>query len=252
MKQTTLYKSEQHNRLTAVRDLGMKPRANGLRNEHMVLWYCACGKEVELPLTRVRTGGYKSCGCSFKLQFAPGDHYGRLTILREVAHRHYPHSTIRRVETKCDCGKITIKSLQNVINGLVKSCGCLQAEHQKRHGKSLRIAEGQAAFNCLYSMYTHSAKHRNLEFSISKDNFRTLTSSKCFYCDLPPEQKLERQGMHGCYVYNGIDRIDNDIGYLAENCVACCGQCNRAKNTLSRVDFEHWIDRLVLKRIKHD
>jgi len=38
-------------------------------------------------------------------------------------------------------------------------------------------------------------------------------------------------------IYNGIDRVDNAIGYLTDNCVACCKVCNRAKLQMSKNEF---------------
>ncbi len=35
----------------------------------------------------------------------------------------------------------------------------------------------------------------------------------------------------------GIDRMDNNIGYVLSNCVTCCGQCNIFKLNLSITDF---------------
>ncbi len=39
------------------------------------------------------------------------------------------------------------------------------------------------------------------------------------------------------YIYNGIDRVKNEVGYEVENCVACCKTCNIMKQGLSKEDF---------------
>src|SRR5438132_12656210 len=43
----------------------------------------------------------------------------------------------------------------------------------------------------------------------------------CFYCG-----HVALEGL----TLNGIDRVDSSKGYCLENCVACCGMCNRMKN----------------------
>ena len=48
------------------------------------------------------------------------------------------------------------------------------------------------------------------------------------------------------FLYNGIDRKDNNIGYIIENCVSCCGICNRMKMDMSYDDFLNHI-RLIYK-----
>lgn len=39
------------------------------------------------------------------------------------------------------------------------------------------------------------------------------------------------------FLYNGIDRINNDNGYIAGNVVACCFPHNRMKGKLSQSKF---------------
>ena len=38
-------------------------------------------------------------------------------------------------------------------------------------------------------------------------------------------------------MYNGVDRVDNDKGYIRDNIVSCCSDCNRSKGVLSKKDF---------------
>jgi len=42
---------------------------------------------------------------------------------------------------------------------------------------------------------------------------------------------------HEPYVWNGVDRVDNNIGYTLENCVPCNGVVNKAKLTMSKEQF---------------
>lgn len=42
---------------------------------------------------------------------------------------------------------------------------------------------------------------------------------------------------NGDYVYNGIDRIDNNDSYNLINCVPCCNVCNIAKSDTSYDDY---------------
>ncbi len=37
--------------------------------------------------------------------------------------------------------------------------------------------------------------------------------------------------------YNGLDRVDNALGYTPTNVVACCGLCNWIKRDLSQAQF---------------
>jgi len=67
-----------------------------------------------------------------------------------------------------------------------------------------------------------------------------LTTSPCFYCGTPPSQRKRSPGQvgeHATYVYNGVDRVDNEVGYVAENCVPCCWRCNKAKGSMTQREF---------------
>ena len=49
---------------------------------------------------------------------------------------------------------------------------------------------GVAAFNNLYKNYRYTAIKRCLLFELSKEDFKILTSTACFYCNRDPYQKL--------------------------------------------------------------
>jgi len=89
-----------------------------------------------------------------------------------------------------------------------------------------------------YKDYVHDATNRrNLVFALNMEQFTTLVTSLCFYC-----------GDCG----GGIDRKDNNIGYVLENCLPCCITCNRLKQAKSYEDFTTHIikiaDNLKLKQ----
>jgi hypothetical protein len=87
--------------------------------------------------------------------------------------------------------------------------------------------------------YMKAAKDRGLRFELTDEQFKTLTTSNCHYCKRGP---LTVAGTgQGRFVYNGVDRVVNSIGYILENCVPCCFQCNRAKGTLSMTEFLSWV-----------
>jgi hypothetical protein len=76
-------------------------------------------------------------------------------------------------------------------------------------------------------------------FTLSDDEFRKITCSPCLYCGRKPSQIVSDKtaSEHGDYVYNGVDRVDSDKGYISGNCVSCCKRCNGMKSRLSLTDF---------------
>jgi|ERR1035437_227358 hypothetical protein len=76
-----------------------------------------------------------------------------------------------------------------------------------------------------YIRYKYSAKQRGLEFNLTKDQFNSIVSKNCSYC-----------GGEGF----GLDRMNNDIGYLLENVTSCCTPCNMMKKILpTEIFIEH-------------
>lgn len=158
-----------------------------------------------------------------KIKFKLGQKYGRLTLIKKLGkdkHRNFLW------ECKCSCGNICVKN-SPTFNNKTPSCGCTI----------------QTEFNNVYYDYRNKAKERGLRFDISKDKFRALIEENCVYCGSPPNNT--RKGYKGFYVYNGIDRIDNTIGYIEGNIVTCCYTCNHAKGTKTIEEFIEWLNTLV-------
>jgi hypothetical protein len=83
-----------------------------------------------------------------------------------------------------------------------------------------------------YIGYKNGAKDRNKEFEINPEQFEKITSSDCYICGKKNSEDHQ----------NGIDRKDNTIGYLFENCAACCFQCNVMKKAFP---FELVLDKML-------
>jgi hypothetical protein len=155
--------------------------------------------------------------------------FGKLTAIHPL-HR----SNHNRLEwfCKCDCGKTKIIRSNRLLNGTTKSCGCIQY-------KSRLLPGSIGSFRQLYRNYIFGAKIRNLTFNLSYVQFLILTSMDCYYCgDIPkPFYSTNRKNNVIPYIANGIDRIDNTIGYEFYNCVPCCSICNIMKQGSNEYDF---------------
>jgi hypothetical protein len=67
----------------------------------------------------------------------------------------------------------------------------------------------------------------------------------CHYCGVSPSMVRVLPSGRGAFTYNGLDRVDNTLGYMLENVVPCCKTCNIAKGTMPYDDFMAWIGRLI-------
>ncbi|MFH2018621.1 MAG: hypothetical protein ABII98_01375, partial [bacterium] len=206
--------NKKYGALTALRFI--ENGSNGARWEFL----CDCGNKKIIDGYLVRRGSVRTCGCGIgiKNNFI-GKRFGKLLIIKRMG-----VSKDRSLiwEARCDCGNVIKIASKYLLSGGTKSCGCLR-----------KIEKGEANFNKLYSGYKNSAQKRGLAFLLSKDEFRKIIGENCSYCGIEPKQKLNRRFSNGEYLFNGIDRRDNLLGYTKKNSLPCCFVCNRAKGDMT-------------------
>ena len=181
-----------------------------------------------------------------------GKRYGKLVALSYAGVKDSGRGREKQWLCQCDCGNTCTTRYRGLINGHAKSCGCIGKSNLIKHklpGGWNKIAEGEACFNNLFHRAQNNAKGRKHCFELTKLEYRTLTKMNCYYCGQPPSQISRAKGTYGTYVFNGIDRINSNIGYITGNVRACCKTCNFAKGTLTEEEFYQWIDRLIAYRI---
>lgn len=147
-------------------------------------------------------------------------------------------SMYTKYKVRCDCGKETTVVKHNLFNSHVKSCGC------HRYVERTKPISYSPSFK-LFTDYRTRAKKKGLTFELDFDQFIELTSQNCYYCDLEPIQRRNAENKINYYLYNGIDRKDNSLGYTLENSLPCCKFCNGAKTTRTQTEFYSWIAKVA-------
>lgn len=82
-----------------------------------------------------------------------------------------------------------------------------------------------------YSTYKKKAKFKEISWSLSQDDFYKMWNKPCSYC---------LRDIDGI----GVDRIDSNIGYQADNVTPCCGRCNAGKMNHSVASFADLIEKI--------
>ncbi len=102
-----------------------------------------------------------------------------------------------------------------------KDCTEKQAEQDKKREDRVRNYKEEHFRNIdsYYNSCSSDSIERGLgDFMLNKEEFRALVTAKCYYCKKQVEGET-----------NGIDRINNVLGYTKTNCVTACWKCNRMK-----------------------
>lgn len=168
-----------------------------------------------------------------------GMKFDRLTVVERMG--SVQQKKLWRCE--CECGGIVDVTTDRLRSGHTKSCGCLSREII---GNIRRKDDGVASFNALYRKYINGAKRRGYDFDLSKDEFKELTSDNCYYCgSVPLSGNYGYVYRNGDYIYNGIDRVNNEEGYVLNNCVSCCTVCNKMKHMLTKEYFLNHISKIL-------
>ena len=163
-----------------------------------------------------------------------GDVYTRFTVIEEpFSKRNQKGRCERFVNCRCSCGTVKVVSLNSLRMGKTTSCGCLNKEVVNRK----RLSNDDRVKNSLVQEYKHSAKQRRLVYELSENFLFVSVKSNCHYCGKPPNKSHRKCDT---FLYNGLDRVDNSIGYIESNVVPCCYTCNKMKGVLTKEDFmEH-------------
>lgn len=157
-----------------------------------------------------------------------------LTILEYSHTKHYSvKSKHHFFKFRCHCGNEKVANLYDIKRGSTTSCGCRRVTE---------AIEKEAGLRKLYHIYKQAALKRNYSFELTLEEFKTLSSQNCTYCGLPPQRVTKSWSEHSTYVYNGVDRKDNKLGYTSNNSVPCCTTCNRAKSNMPYDEFIAWLN----------
>jgi hypothetical protein len=204
--------------------------------ESMFQCQCNCQNKtiVKVRGHALRAGITQSCGCFQKEQASKatskdltGKTFGKWQVLERIPQL----GCSTKYKCRCACGNIRLVTGSTLGNG--QSKGCRNCGHSMEYG--------YAAKNKYYIEYKHDASRRDYEFDLSFEAFVEICENKCTYCGSDPSY-LRRPGKAktGNWYCNGIDRIDNKIGYVKSNCTAACTTCNLMKSKMSPNKFiEH-------------
>jgi 5-methylcytosine-specific restriction endonuclease McrA len=235
-------------------------RSDNSKKKHTVAKYrCCCGKIFETGISRVETNRTKSCGCKYSEKSRTfwdyKDNYEKnmgLMLVKIVGVSEKWHMSIG--EFICHCGTSFETAVISVRTGATRSCGkCLQRwETAPYHGEVITKINKEDFKKVFKEKIIYSARGKK-EITISLKYTKKLMEQNCFYCGRPP-QKLHffNKKNKKPYLFNGIDRRDNNKGYTEENCVSCCSPCNFLKGTMGEKEFLQYTKKIYEYRITNN
>jgi hypothetical protein len=156
---------------------------------------------------------------------------GEVEVLHRVLNPSHNTSTQAVWKCRCSCGNVFTIGGQ-AARRLKTGCRQCFAERSRIVG---------AALSFLFAQRRSDARRYGREFMLSVPEFKSLIVQNCAYCGIEPQHVIRTA--HDVLLYNGIDRIDSRLGYVAGNCTPCCKICNYAKHNKTREEFLEWLKR---------
>ena len=180
-------------------------------------------------------------------QLRAGQIIGMNKIVRMLDERYISPQGKKHIQWELECTRCgkrgKISTTCNINSGRVDSCRCVSCTPEivsKR--ASGNIKHGSGAIE-VYGDYRRSAKKRGIEFNLTLTDATKMFKSDCYYCGDPPTMTKTRKT--GDFLYNGIDRIDDQKIYTTNNTVACCKTCNRIKHIRPEKEFIQHIKKII-------
>jgi len=181
------------------------------------------------------------------LLIQPNERFGNWLTLKFYSFKEVPQTyDSAKWECICDCGFKKFIRTADLLGGYTSKCIKCSC---KINTQGNILPEKGAAWNKIFGIIKRSAKIRNLEFSLTKEHIKELVLQNCFYCDCEPSN-LVKSSKGDEIAYNGIDRVDNKIGYLKENCVTCCRKCNFLKTDYNLKEMLNQIEKIYKNKEK--
>lgn len=169
---------------------------------------------------------------------------GKLTVIANIIPSQGKKNRGGLWQAICDCGKEkNVKGHDFKSTRGPQSCGCAVLEQIAQGGKNRR-RYAASTINIAYANHRYGAKTDGRK-PLDRTDWDKIVFQPCHYCGRkdvknrahnfiknnaflhPSSEELERFRVE----MNGVDRIDSSRGYDVENCLPCCGMCNRMKNS---------------------
>lgn len=150
--------------------------------------------------------------------------------------------------TKCkSCDKaLKIRTYRKHLHtGNCRSC------HAKSQAQKAGDARGEQKklrpFEWLYRLFCREAIRYQRQNSITYEQFLEFTDvTQCHYCgDKIQWISYTPKGYKSSAYF--LDRVDNNQGYHAKNCVVCCSPCNAMKSEQTKDAFLNRCRKVIVK-----
>lgn len=186
-----------------------------------------------------------------KKRFIPidiGTKFGGLTVtggaITKISKNSKNQKTFRALfPCECKCGNTMFITGSALRSG--KRTRCPNCAYKERPQSTMSLSNLERAYNL---HIVSRCKRTKIENNLSVEDYGTLISKNCYYCNEPPKViphlNHNRIALREDFYMNGVDRVDSSKSYQIDNCVPCCKTCNMSKAQMSVDEFKNHITKI--------
>ena len=213
------------------------------------LWVCKCdcGNVVEVSTHALNAGSTKSCGCFHRESASnrrkvdiKGQRFNRLIAIEPVYSNRDGYTWL----FKCDCGNFKEIRNADVVNGKIKSCGCLLREVTGNRVRTHGLSKTRAYKNMIVRNYIQIKNKLDSEWTIEMETLLADMFPRCVVCGCTEKDHIE---LYNTKLHTDhVQPLSKGNGLKPGNAVRLCNHCNTSKNNKDLSDLPtDWREKIV-------
>lgn len=198
---------------------------------------CDCGNRTTVRLSHLLSGGTGrtvSCGChrrkmgkemlaqntrNGEIRVFPEGRYGRWAVLREGNSKRSKAGKLERhFICRCDCGTERSVSMDSLLKGTSKSCGCLHKEISREQAKRLFTTHGNSKERWYLNYLQRRHRESLVRWTPEMDKCLRKLQPVCVVCGSDNELAIDH-----------VHPVSRGGQLRPGNAVILCKSCNSAK-----------------------
>ncbi len=159
---------------------------------------------------------------------------------------------LKTVKYQCKCGDIYDLrcNLLRIRVDRGKELQCVNCSRIEQ-----KVLKSNTDYNvylrAVYKMLVKGADYRKIHLEITEEEVSEIMNQDCSYCGQEPTLYNYPEQSISNFKRNGIDRIDSELGYIKNNCIPCCKNCNSMKLNLRQKEFLEQVDKIYKHQHKN-
>lgn len=183
------------------------------------------------------------------IHYQIGQQVGDFTISSYVSGEGHFILTCRCGNTSKGSHDHVTRKIANLLSEGYSACQKCTFEYQNSLKEEREANDKIYTYKDVYREYVKKSKVRDIDFSLSLEDAAELFTKPCFYCGNSPNNCRVRQSGTQVF-YQGLDRVNNEIGYQKDNIVPCCKYCNSFKMERSQDEFFKHVEKIYFNKVQ--